>query len=201
VPLLAGGQKTTVAFLVTLPADASPGPATLTATTSYRVLGHGRKRQETVSAVTVAPAPPDGEVVLSHHPWISATSGWMSPTIDASVGGGSPISLLGQVYPTGIGIASPSTVRYYLGDQCRRLTATIGIDDAVRNVGPEGGTSTFQVVGDGRVLFDSGVVTRDAVQQVDVDLTGVRVLDLVVGEAGDGGYNDRADWAGLTASC
>ncbi|MDX3070785.1 NPCBM/NEW2 domain-containing protein [Streptomyces sp. NPDC088354] len=42
------------------------------------------------------------------------------------------------------------------------------------------------------------MVTRDDVLQADVDLTGVRVLDLVVG---DGGYNDRADWAGLNATC
>ncbi|GAA3249475.1 NPCBM/NEW2 domain-containing protein [Streptomyces labedae] len=82
-----------------------------------------------------------------------------------------------------------------------RLRTTVGIDDAVRNVGPEGGTSTFEVIGDGRVLFDSGVVTRDAVREADVDVTGVRVLDLVVGDGGDGGYNDRADWAGLSVSC
>jgi alpha-galactosidase len=200
-PGLAPGHAVTFAFDVTLPAGAAAGAATLTATTSYDVIGKGRLRQETSTAVVVAPAPPHGNVVLSHHPWISATSGWMSPTVDLSVGGGSPISMLGQVYPTGIGVASPSTVRYYLGDDCSRLTATVGIDDAVRNVGPEGGTATFQVVGDGRVLFDSGVLTRDDVRQVDVDLTGVRVLDLVVGDAGDGGYNDRADWAGLNATC
>ncbi|MGA5124755.1 NPCBM/NEW2 domain-containing protein [Streptomyces pseudogriseolus] len=105
------------------------------------------------------------------------------------------------MHGTGLGVASPSTVRYYLGDHCTRLGTTVGIDDAVRNVGPEGGTSTFQVIGGGRVLFDSEVVTRDAVRQADVDVTGVRVLDLVVGDAGDGGYNDRADWAGLTATC
>lgn len=199
--VLAPGHSTTFAFTVTLPADAAPGAATLTATTSYDVIGKGRLQQRTSTAVTVAPAPPDGAVVLSHHPWISATSGWMSPTVDLSVGGGSPISMLGQVYPTGLGVASPSTVRYYLGGACDRLNATVGIDDAVRNVGPEGGTSTFQVVGDGRVLFDSGIVTRDATRQVDVDLTGVRVLDLLVGDAGDGGYNDRADWAGLDTAC
>ena len=199
--LLAPGGRTTVAFTVTLPAAAAPGAATLTATTSYDVLGHGRLRQRTTSTLVVAPAPPDGEVVLSHHTWISATSGWMSPTVDRSVGGGSPISMLGQVYATGIGVASPSTVRYYVGDRCDRLTAVVGIDDAVRNVGPEGGTATFRVVGDGRVLYDSDVVTRDAVRDVDVDLNGVRVLDLVVGDAGDGGYNDRANWAGLTATC
>ncbi|GAA0926888.1 hypothetical protein GCM10009558_106920 [Virgisporangium aurantiacum] len=199
--LLAPGSAATVAFAVTLPAAASTGAATLTATTSYGVAGGRRLAQTTVSAVVVAPAPPDGEVVLSHHTWISATSGWMSPTIDLSVGGGSPLSVLGQVYPTGIGVASPSAVRYYLGGRCDRLTAMVGIDDAVRNVGPEGATATFQVIGDGRVLFDSGLLTRDDTRRIDVDLTTVRVLDLVVGDGGDGGYNDRADWTGLTAAC
>jgi len=199
--LLTPRSSTTFAFAVTLAANAAAGTSELTATTSYNVIGHGRVKQTTAASVVVAPAAPDGEVVLSHHAWISATSGWMSPTIDLSVGGWSPISMLGQVYPTGIGVASPSTVRYYLGDACTRLAAVVGLDDAVRNVGPEGATSTFQVIGDGRVLFDSGVLTRDDLRQVDVDLTGVRVLDLVVGDAGDGGYNDRANWAGLTASC
>ncbi|BCB90271.1 NPCBM/NEW2 domain-containing protein [Phytohabitans suffuscus] len=199
--VLAPGHTTTRAFTVTVPAGAAPGTGTLTATASYGVVGQGRQRQSTSTAVTIAPAPPDGPTVLSHHPWVSATSGWMSPTVDLSVGGGSPISMLGQVHPTGLGVASPSTVRYYLGGRCGRLGATVGIDDAVRNVGPEGGTATFQVVGDGRVLFDSGVLTRDATARVDVDLAGVRVLDLLVGDAGDGGYNDRADWAGLDAAC
>jgi alpha-galactosidase len=199
--LLTPNRSATQAFTITLPETAAPGSATLTATTSYEVTGKGRLRQETATALVVAPAPPHGDVVLSHHAWISATSGWMTPTIDRSVGGWTPISMLGQVHPTGIGVASPSTIRYYLGDRCTRLATTVGIDDAVRNVGPEGGTSTFQVIGDGQVLFDSGVLGRDDTRQADIDLTGVRVLDLVVGDAGDGGYNDRANWAGLNATC
>ncbi|MEU5464856.1 NPCBM/NEW2 domain-containing protein [Streptomyces althioticus] len=200
--LLLPGRAATFEFRLTLPDGAAPGDAALTARASYEVPGKGRQALTTTAALRVAPTAPEGDdVALSHHDWISATSGWMSPTVDRSVGGGSPISMLGQVHPTGLGVASPSTVRYYLGDRCTRLRTTVGIDDAVRNVGPEGGTSTFQVLGDGRVLFDSGVVTRDAVREADVDVTGVRVLDLVVGDAGDGGYNDRADWAGLNVSC
>ena len=199
--ILAGGKQTTFTFTVKLPAGAAAGNAALTARTSYEAVGYGQQQQSTVSPVVVAPEPPSGTAALSHHQWIVATSGWMSPTVDESVGGGSPISLVSQTYPTGIGVASPSTVRFYLGKACSRLTATVGIDDAVRNVGPEGGTSTFQVVGDGKVLFDSGVVDRDHPKAVDVDLTGVRVLDLLVGDAGDGGYNDRADWAAPTATC
>ncbi|MFC9694169.1 NPCBM/NEW2 domain-containing protein [Kribbella sp. NPDC056951] len=200
--LIAGGKQATFGFTVKLPANAAPGTASLTATTSYEAVGYGVQRLTTsLSPVVVAPVPPDGTVPLSHHQWITATSGWMSPTIDESVGGGNPIKLTGTTYSTGIGVASPSLVRYYLGKACTRLSGTVGIDDVVGNVGPDGGTSTFQVVGDGKVLFDSGVVDRFTPKPFDVDLTNVRVLDLVVGDAGDGGYNDRADWAAPTATC
>ncbi|MEU8225596.1 NPCBM/NEW2 domain-containing protein [Kribbella sp. NPDC048915] len=200
--VLQGGARTTLSFTVTLPAGAAPGSASLTATTTYEAIGHGAQQQVTVlSPVVVAPAPPSGTVPLSHHQWITATSGWMSPTIDESVGGGNPIKLTGTTYATGIGVASPSLVRYYLGKSCSRLTGVAGIDDVVSNVGPDGGTATFQIVGDGKVLYDSGTVDRFTPQQFDVHLTGVRVLDLVVGDAGDGGYNDRADWATPTATC
>ncbi|GAA0618773.1 alpha-galactosidase [Kribbella sandramycini] len=200
--LLAGGKQATFAFTVQLPAGAAPGNASLTATTAYEAIGYGVQKQATVLApVVVAPAPPDGTVPLSHHKWITATSGWMTPAIDESVGGGNPIKLTGTTYATGIGVASPSLVRYYLGKSCTRLAGTVGIDDVVNNVGPDGGTATFQVVGDGKVLFDSGTVDRHTPKPFDVDLTNVRVLDLVVGDAGDGGYNDRADWAAPTATC
>ncbi|WP_405061133.1 NPCBM/NEW2 domain-containing protein [Kribbella sp. NBC_01505] len=203
--LIAGGKQATFTFAIKLPATAAPGTASLTAATSYEALGYGGQRLTTVlSPVVVAPVPPDGTVALSHHQWITATSGWMTPAIDESVGGGNPIKLTGTTYPTGIGVASPSLVRYYLGKSCTRLSGTVGIDDVVGNVGPDGGTSTFQVVGDGKVLFDSGTVDRFTPKPFDVDLTGVRVLDLIVGDAGDagdGGYNDRADWAAPTATC
>ncbi|BFO18096.1 NPCBM/NEW2 domain-containing protein [Streptomyces sp. KM77-8] len=104
--LLTPGRSVALAFKVTLPADAAPGSAALTATTSYAVAGKGRLEQRTAAALVVAPVAPDGDVVLSHHDWISATSGWMSPTVDRSVGGWTPISMLGQEYPTGLGVAS-----------------------------------------------------------------------------------------------
>ena len=119
---------------------------------------------------------------------------------DQSVGGG-PITMLGTAYPKGLGVASVSRVDYYLGGNCTRVTGIVGIDDAVNNVGPEGGTSTFTLVGDGTSRYASGLVDRSATKSFDVDLTGVDVLSLQVGDGGDGGYNDRADWAGLQLTC
>jgi alpha-galactosidase len=51
------------------------------------------------------------------------------------------------------------------------------------------------------VLFSSGVLTRDDVANLDIDMSGVRVLTLLVDDGGDGGYNDRADWAELHVDC
>jgi alpha-galactosidase len=194
------GQTVTYAFDVVVNTAEEPGQVELSANVSYTAHG-GPRDLESQAAFVVAPAAPETSTPLSHHPWISATSGWMEPTIDLSVGGGSPISMLGQVYETGIGVASPSAIRYYLGRQCTRLTADVGLDDAVRNVGPEGATAGFTIIGDGGTLFDSGTLSRDDVVSVDVDLTGVRVLELLVNDGGDGGYNDRANWAGLNATC
>jgi alpha-galactosidase len=85
--------------------------------------------------------------------------------------------------------------------QCRRKPDQPGRHDAVNNVDQQGGTATFTVSGDGQDRYDSGTVDRTAAHPFTVDLTGVQVLTLSVGDAGDGGYNDRADWAGLNLVC
>lgn len=195
-----GTGRLAARWLLTPPAGTLPGRYTLRATVSYEAQPGGRQQRTTETQVRVPNAPPGGTVPLSDHGWLTATSGWQVPAIDASVGGG-PIQMQGTRYEKGIGVASPSDVDFYLGGNCTRLTATVGIDDAVNNVGPEGGTATFAVTGDGRTLYDSGVVDRSATHAVDTDVSGVQVLRLHVGDAGDGGYNDRADWAGLQLEC
>ncbi|MFI9489740.1 NPCBM/NEW2 domain-containing protein [Promicromonospora sp. NPDC052451] len=193
------GTSATVSFTLTVPAGTATGGHDVAASVSS---AGGPAVTTPPARVTVAPsAPSGGDVVLSRHPWVSASSGWMEPTVDQSVGGGSPLTVAGVVHPAGIGVASPSTVRYYLGAACTALTGSVGIDDVVGTVGPEGGTATFDVVGDGATLWSSGTVERGAAVAFDVDVTGVRDLSLRVGDAGDGGYNDRADWLSPTLTC
>ncbi|MDN4599159.1 NPCBM/NEW2 domain-containing protein [Leifsonia virtsii] len=200
--LLLPGRTATAAFAVTIPAAAVTGPSAIGASVRFT----GIRGQVTVASppatVTIAPAPPSGpDQPLSHQPWVSASSGWMTPAIDQSVGGGNPIRVAGATYSTGLGVASPSDIRYYVGGVCTRLTGAAGIDDVVNNVGPEGGTATFSLVADGRTVWESGTVSRGTAVSFDVDLTGARELVLHVGDAGDGGYNDRADWAAPLISC
>lgn len=162
--------------------------------------GAGTASPTTQTSVMVPAPPPSGSTYLSNHTWLDGTSGYLVPRLDREVGGG-PLVLQGHTYPRGIGSASVSQIPYYLGGNCTNLSATIGIDDAVNNVGPQGGTAVFQIYADGQKVYDSGLVTRQATQQASVPLTGAGVLTLAVGDGGDGTYDDRADWAGLQATC
>ncbi|MEV5253811.1 hypothetical protein AB0K98_18820 [Streptomyces werraensis] len=51
------------------------------------------------------------------------------------------------------------------------------------------------------MLFDSGVVTRDAVREADAHATGSGCSTWWSGTAGGGRYNDRGDWARFSVSC
>ncbi|MFD7445388.1 NPCBM/NEW2 domain-containing protein [Streptomyces sp. NPDC059909] len=80
------------------------------------------------------------------------------------------------------------------------MTATIGIDDAADST-TEGGTSHFFVYADGKKVYESGLVTRETVDRVDVDISGVDTLSLVTDNAGDGFYHDAVDWADARVDC
>ncbi len=186
-------------WTATPPPGTLPGSYVLTADATYRWGKHRVAHATSQTQVTVPTAPPSGASYLSDRTWLDATSGYNVPQLDREVGGGR-LRLQKQTYAKGIGTASPSQIEYYLGGNCTNVSATVGIDDAVR-FDPTGGTAVFQVLADGHKLYDSGLVTRDATQHFSVDLTGAKVLTLLVGDAGDGGYNDRADWANLQATC
>lgn len=188
-----GGGHVTTTFEVTVPSDAPHGASALSATLS----GTGMVSPQ--MPITVAPAAPMGEADLAHHPWVSGTSGWLEPQVDGEVGGGA-ITIEGVVHATGIGVGSPSTIRYFLGGQCTSLSGVIGIDDAVK-WDPSGGTATFEVVADGNTVWESGLVTRGPARTFHADVTGAQQVALIVGDNGDGGYNDRADWADMNIRC
>jgi len=57
------------------------------------------------------------------------------------------------------------------------------------------GSVEFVVLGDGKVLFKSGILrSGDPAVPVKVDLAGVETLTLQVTNAGDGNDADHADW-------
>ncbi|MCH7870962.1 MAG: NPCBM/NEW2 domain-containing protein [Planctomycetes bacterium] len=120
---------------------------------------------------------------ILHRPW--------TPRFDRSAAGG-PISLGGRVYERGLGVHSRTELTFAIDGAYETFVATIGIDDSVR---PRGSV-VFRVAGDGRILYDSGVVTgKDEPVDIRVDVTDVKRLRLIV-DFGEGlDLADHADWA------
>ena len=66
------------------------------------------------------------------------------------------------------------------------------MDDSAGNQG----SVEFIVSGDGKILWDSGVLKGgEAAKPVNVNLAGIKTLVLRVTDGGDGESNDHADWA------
>jgi len=186
---------------VTAPADV-PALSQLTATVDYQQRGDTQDLSDTRDVHALA-TPPSGDVYVSDLPFFSATNGWGPVERDTSVGeadagDGNPITLNGTVYPKGLGTNSISDVAVYLGGNCSRFTATVGVDDEKNGAG----TVTFSVLSDGKALVTTPVLNGSSASvNLDVDITGTQLLDLVVGDGGDGNGSDHGDWANAQVHC
>lgn len=111
---------------------------------------------------------------------------------------GRPITIGGQVYEKGLGVHAESIVEVYLGGNCDRFTADVGVDDEVGN----NGSVVFEVYADGERRFASPTLRGpDAPMPVSVDVAGARMLRLRVHDAGNGNGFDHADWAAAALQC
>jgi len=151
----------------------------------------------------VPAAPPSGPVAVSSLPFLSATNGWGPVERDtsngeAAVGDGKPITIGGVQYAKGLGTNAVSDVQVYLAGKCTRFTASVGVDAEAGN----SGTVTFAVSVDGKTLATTPVLKgNQPAATIDVPVTGGQVLDLLVGDGGDGNGLDHADWAVPTLTC
>lgn len=117
---------------------------------------------------------------------------WGSPHANLSVDG-HPLSIGGRKFQTGLGTHATSSLRINLHGDAERFTAWVGVDDEERG---QPSSITFSVVGDGKTLWESGVMrSGQPAKQIDLDVRGVKSLHLLVGDAGDGISFDHADWA------
>jgi len=116
--------------------------------------------------------------------------GWNSTNSRRSVDN-NPLRLRGKTYPRGIGTHPPGMFRIQLDGSAVAFKAAVGIDDEVGNRG----TAEFIVTGDGKKLWSSGVLKGGGeVRNCEVNLAGVKVLDLVVDTTPDGFGHDHTDW-------
>lgn len=61
---------------------------------------------------------------------------------------------------------------------------------------------TFQVYADGKLTYDSGLITHETEPKpVTADITAAHLVELIVTDAGDDNTNDHADWANARMTC
>jgi hypothetical protein len=146
----------------------------------------------------------EAEKATRTHVWKPLPAGQSYvPGNDLSVEGRT-LTTGGVRFGKGIG-TTPSDKTFELGS-CSRFEATVGVDDEVdgrvdRAAGV-GGTVTFVVVGDGRVLYESPLrKSIDPALPISVDVGGVRSLTLRVTDGGDGTSLDNAVWGDARLVC
>jgi len=144
-----------------------------------------------VSTLRPKATTPDWTVDLEKLDLTRMSQGWGTPQVDKSASG-SRLSIGGQIFAHGVGTHAVSEFDLDLHGTSRLFSAWVGVDDAATAPG----SVTFQVLGDGKVLWESGVMLAGApAKEVSVNLLGFQRLTLRVGDAGDGNGMDHADWA------
>jgi alpha-galactosidase len=117
--------------------------------------------------------------------------GWGEPVADKSIEK-KPLALGGTTYEKGVGSHAPSVMYVELDGKVERFYAQVGVDTETGTRG----SIQFRVYGEGKKLFDSGVMKGgDSAKVVDLRMKDVRQLILSVTAAGDGNSYDHADWA------
>ncbi|MFE1754825.1 beta-galactosidase [Streptomyces anandii] len=200
---LRAGASATFTWQVRPPDGELPSASALTTTVHYTQKGRQAAAGDERIVGGIPPAPPAGRSAVSDLPFLSSTNGWGPVERDTSVGeqasgDGRPLRIAGVTHAKGLGTNSVSDVRLHLAGKCSRLTADVGVDDETGGAG----SVTFSVIADGKTLVTTPVVRgRQAAVPIDVDLRGAEVVDLEVGDAGDGNGNDHGDWATPTLTC
>ncbi|MFF7929795.1 NPCBM/NEW2 domain-containing protein [Streptomyces sp. NPDC007940] len=200
---LSTGRSLRTKWSVTAPPGTPTGSYDLTLEAGYRSPAGVRVDTALPFTATVVVPPPAGTSGLGDLPWLSATNGYgpverNTSNGESAAGDGHPITIGGVVYAKGLGVHAESSVEYYTGAACETVTAQVGVDDEKG----ANGTVAFEVWADGTKVASTGVLTNAMpTQPLTADVTGARLVRLVVTDAGDGIDSDHADWGDARLSC
>jgi hypothetical protein len=117
----------------------------------------------------------------------SASVGWRQPAFDYS-----PEDLIirvaGKIERRGIYAHAPSSYLWNLDGSWKSLHANCALRDEY------GGTVEFIVKADGAEKWRSGILKKGGSKLCDVDINGVKSLELIVTNGGDDSHQDHAFW-------
>jgi hypothetical protein len=112
----------------------------------------------------------------------------------SDTGDDTPITIDGQVYDKGLSVSGSSDLQFNLNGSYKTFFSDIGLDDDSSGTG----AVDFEVFADGQLVYNSGTVTGgQGTQAIQLNVAGVKTLDLVTTEQGS---NAVADWADAQVS-
>lgn len=197
------GRALRTKWTVTAPVGTPTGSYELKLKATYRSPSGVRAESVLPLTASVVVAPPSGASNLGDLPWLSTTNGWgpverNTSNGESDAGDGTPITINGVVYATGLGVHAESTVEYYTGTACETVTAKVGVDDEEGN----DGSVAFEIWADGTKVASTGVLTNaQPAQPLSADVSGAQVIRLVVTDGGNGITSDHGDWADTQLTC
>jgi beta-galactosidase len=123
---------------------------------------------------------------------VSCVQGWGKLQRNQSVWE-KPMTIGGRRFRRGLGTHADSRIVCDIGGVYRLFQSWVGAD------GASNATITFEVWLDGQKRWESGLMTKQSpAKLVELDVTGVRRLELVVGHGSDDNTSDHANWADAT---
>ncbi|MEU9835482.1 glycoside hydrolase family 97 catalytic domain-containing protein [Streptosporangium sp. NPDC048047] len=187
-----GADGTEVSWSVPVPESFSPSRLAVLAVHA----GRPRAAERSVIAhVRVAHPFGPGETALERVRPTRSSNGFGPVEVDRSNGGGDPgdgrpMHVAGHHFEHGLGVCAPASITYAVGGTAHTFVAGVGIDDET----PESAPATCRVLADGRVVAEVTVTPGEPVRPLEADITGARLLELVVEQAGAGEVTPHIDW-------
>jgi len=196
-PAIPAGKQLSGQWQVTVPPGTAPGRYEVSADATYSWSDGTRSAAASGAGGFRVLVPPSGVVDAAHLDRLSESNGYGPVLVDRSYWGG-PLTIHGTVYDHGLWTNAVASLTWYLGGNCTRFTADLGLDDSTK--GP--GSVTYHISTDGQQVLDTGVVHNSTpTVHAAVDVSGARVLQIDVGDAGDGISYDNADVAAPQLTC
>lgn len=121
----------------------------------------------------------------------AAAQGWGVPMKNKSIDN-KTLTIAGKTFERGFATHSVSSLLILLEGKAVSFSAKVGIDDEVAG---HDAAAEFELYGDGKKIWSSGRMRiGDSARTCFVNLTGIKKLELVVADGGNGNYYDHADW-------
>ena len=129
--------------------------------------------------------------LVSKLPMKSFRQDWGSPQVNQTVDRHA-ITLDREIFRYGIGSHADASLEFDISRKYNVLHGVIGLDDESAC----GDGAYFVVKGDGRELFRSGKMYSTQKQNIEVDVAGIQLLQLVLEQGGNKDC-DHGDWANI----